>query len=208
MVDWKDRCQSRSYWKWIGCYPTFFSFVKNQQVQMKPITGPACRPPDLRMWSLSQSKFKRLPPGGQSLYTRTLTDNRTMKVMKRENSTAQFKSTLNPLKFLWAANNFDWKSTLWLLRNHLKSIYESFNRTTLEARGCSLKKILLHPNKKSEKIQKKSKDCFRGFKIRTPYLGVNNPSFGGLFLPNEHTSPPDVSWISIGYYFIQSLDSN
>ena len=29
MVDWKDRCQSRSYWKWIGCYPTFF-FVREK----------------------------------------------------------------------------------------------------------------------------------------------------------------------------------
>ena len=178
MVDWKDRCQSRSYWKWIGCYPTFFSFVKNQQVQMKPITGPACRPPDLRMWSFSQSKFKRLPPGGQSLYTRTLTDNRTMKVMKRENSTAQLMSTLNPLKFLWAANNFDWKSTLWLLRNHLKSIYESFNRTTLEARGCSLKKI-------RKKIQKIPKIVFEDLKSIIPCLGVENFSnsvFKSIFL--------------------------
>ena len=44
--------------------------------------------------------------------------------------------------------------------------------------GCSLKKILVDPPKKSEYSEKNKKiqGFFWGFKIRLPYLGVNNSS--------------------------------
>ena len=43
-------------------------------------------------------------------------------------------------------------------------------------RGCSLKKILVHPPKKIRKKSQKIFGFFRGFEIRIPYLGVNNSS--------------------------------
>ena len=54
-----------------------------------------------------------------------------------------------------------------------------FLSCTLDSRGCSLWKILVHPPKNQKNLKKFPKNpriFFWGFKILTPYLGVNSPS--------------------------------
>ena len=101
--------------------------------------------------------------------------------------------TVSLISIKWNSDGPD----LWLLIAVIFSNLEIFDRFNVmtsigctwslglksSTRGFSLKKVLVDP-KKSEKNPKNSRN-FLGFKIRTPYLGVNNPSisvFKSLFI--------------------------
>ena len=70
------------------------------------------------------------------------------------------------------------------------------NSSILVFKSFFIYKILVHPKRfrKIRKIQKKSKDLFWGFKIRTPYLGVNNPSVVSLVATNCDVIRPILAW--------------
>ena len=76
------------------------------------------------------------------------------------------------------------------VNSSLNSVFQSF----------FIYKILVHQTifrniRKIQKIQNKFKDFFWGFKIRTPYVGVKNPSisvFQSFFIHKNHRTPKKI----------------
>ena len=111
---------------------------------------------------------------------------RTTSRVRWRTDSVRWQSAGRPLKWIGsqrppnptAPSCSSWLTRIyWLLFHQLERCAGEHVRQ-VHARGWSLKKILAHPPKKIPDKTKKSEKIrfFGGFKIRIPYLGVNNPS--------------------------------